>query len=194
MGRLKFASTMLLLLTLIMLPLLLATPLPFCQHDAFMDPAAYLLPKVKMMGCGLPLSRLYLLSQFNAALTIDTSRFGPFYAQTKNTLTISVCQPSRNTLKNIWLDDISVVKSTPWNVETCNQAEINLYARIRSEASFESALIRTLNLPSRCAFSVEFTPSFPGNYHLEVVNTWLAASTDPNPLSADPKPGRWTGT
>lgn len=179
--------------TLFILPLLLATPLPLCHRDAFMDPAAYILPKNKIMGCGLPLSRLYLLSQFNAVLTIDTSRLDTFYAQTKNKVVVSICQPP-DTLKNVWRDDISVLKPSPWNVETCNQAEINLHSRLISDKSFETTLIRNLNLPDRCAFSVEFTPSVPGNYYLEVVNTWLAASTDPNPLSANPKAGRWTGT
>jgi hypothetical protein len=180
----------------VILPLLLAIPLPICHHDVFIHPAAYLLPKTKMMGCGLPLSRLYLLSQFNAVLAIDTSEgYGPFYAQTKNAVTISVCQPPDNgILTNIWRDDISVIKPTPWDVKTCNHAEINLYARLVSQDSFQPAFIRPLHLPGRCAFQVEFTPTVSGQYHLDVVNTWLAASTNPNPLSADAKPGyRWIG-
>jgi hypothetical protein len=41
---------------------------------------------------------------------------------------------------------------------------------------------------------VEFTPYYSGDYKLEVVNTWLAASTDPNPESAHPEYGhRWIG-
>ena len=185
---------LLLLRIVVMLPLLLATPLPFCPHETVADPASYLLTKVKMLGCGLPLSRIYLLSQFSAVLTIDTSaRLGPFYAQTKNMLTITVCQARPDMLVNMWYDDISVLKRTPWNVEACNQAEINLHGRLVSDTGFEPAFIRNLNLPDRCAFSLEFTPSVSGKYQLEVVNTWLAASTDPNPLSADPKPGRWKG-
>jgi hypothetical protein len=176
-------------------PLFLATPLPICRRDVFDDPSSYLLPESNLLRCGLPISRPYLLSQFNAALTIDSPQTnGPFYAQTKNSLTISICQPPAMLTNNWWRDDKSVIKPTPWDVETCNQAEINLYARLVSKDSFQPAFIRSLNLPDRCAFSVEFTPTIAGKYSLDVVNTWLAASTDPNPLSAGAKRGRhWTG-
>lgn len=177
------------------LALILSTPLPICRPDAFTDIPAYFLPKSKMMGCGLPLSRQYLFSQFNAALVIETAQANkPLYnAKTLNSVVLSVCQPAHTHL-NLWKDKISVIRPTPWDVQACNRAEINLHARLVSLESFQPAFIRPLKLVDRCAFSIEFTPTVPGKYHLEVVNTWLAASTDPNPLSSHTKLGHfWTG-
>lgn len=172
----------------------LATPLPLCSTDVFSDMSSFLLPKKKMIGCGLPLSRLYLLSKFNAVLTIDTpTHQDKLFAQTMNTLTISICRPP-DTLKNVWYDDISITMPTPWDLEACQKAEINLYARLVTPESFQPAFISPLMLPDRCAFKVEFNPYTPGEYRLEIVNSWIGASTDPNPASAGHTfEHRWTG-
>ena len=180
------------LVILVFVPLLLATPLPLCPDDVFSE--SYLLPKKQLLACGLPLSRSYLLSRFNAAVIINTSvEFGTFFSKRNNKLTISVCRPPTS-LRNVWLDDISVAKRTPWDVETCKEAELNLYTRLISHDSIEPAFIRPLDTPDRCDFLVEFIPKSPGVYSIEVINNWLGASTDPNPISADIKQGyRWTG-
>ena len=145
-----------------------STPLPTCQMGSIPNPLNYLLPKALMLECGLPSSRLYLLSKFNAILTIDQDNLSPINAQSKTTILVNVCQPPP-TLTNLWFDDISIRDITPWNIETCNQAELNLYARLVTKNRFQAASIRSLHLADRCAFAIDFTAIAPGIfYHINM--------------------------
>jgi hypothetical protein len=193
--NMKSLSLAVLITISLLLPIIPATPLPICDPDSIDSSANYLLPKDQLLSCGLPLSRSYLLSQFNAILTVDKiPKETKFHAQSTSSITVSVCRPPESFKELFWHDDVSVISPTPWDIETCKRAELNIYTRLVSEKSFQSAYVRPLNLPDRCGFRVEFTPYYSGDYKLEVVNTWLAASTDPNPESAHPEYGhRWIG-
>jgi hypothetical protein len=149
-------------------------PLPTCKEL----PPNYLPPTQILLGCGLPSSRSYLHSKFNAALVADESKTNQVVELGKEVFVdIEACEISRTDESRLWRDNITVLTSTPWTLESCQETEVNFWGRIRSESSLHRVIFRAMHTKTSCKWQAVFTPSVPGDFVLEISNIWIRGST-----------------
>mmetsp|Transcript_16446 Transcript_16446/g.27490 ORF Transcript_16446/g.27490 Transcript_16446/m.27490 type:complete len:126 (-) Transcript_16446:132-509(-) len=99
------------------------TLLPSCVENI---PASFLLSRNGSKECGLPLSRSYIYSQYSSILSVEKLP-SPHTSRRGGDVYISACSAGQRYQEVLWNDDVSVMKPTPWDTESCNSLEVNFW-------------------------------------------------------------------
>jgi hypothetical protein len=144
-------------------------------------------------SCAQPISRSYLIEQYNIMLVADPIDF--VNVGSHSSVTLRVCQVTSSSDINDKSTNSSFQKitaTTPCTTyDHCSGMEINLWSRISSSTHIKAAPI----LPSatnKCEWTVDISPDFPGQYTMDIVNVGLRLSTGPvfdNTSSCNTRPG-----
>lgn len=157
-----------------------ARPLPLCSPDLQLHD--YLLPPAESASCGLPLSRSYLFSKYNAILVAAAVRSNITEGDQVK-VRIVACRPvspaGADMPFGFWSDTQSVSSSEHWTLATCQATEVNFWGRITSKETFESVKVGRVSsseVDTSCEWEASFSPAYPGLYTLEIANDWLWGS------------------